>query len=215
MKRVTKILLLALVAVMVMGLFSGCETTQQKIEKLAGTWTMTADDSEEQAQALLENIDLYEEEIAFVDLASLDYVQIVEFDTNQNYRFAYDAAATQACVRAFFESAFDALYENRAALSDIYDTEFDQMDKNAFQQFYAKLYGMDDFSKMLDEMAAGAYDYDALAEDWETGTFTISHGKIMCTITGESTAEALEYAIKGDTLTLTYADGVEVYTRSK
>lgn len=213
MKKVTKILLLVLVAVMVAGMFAGCETTAQKIEKLAGTWTMVADDTEEQAESLLENFDLYEEEIALVDLSALDYVQIVEFTTEKTYRFAYDAEATEACVHTFLEGVFAQMYDGRTALDETYGEDFGAMSEAEFQQHYADLYGFDDFDTLVDEMAANAYDYDALAEDWETGTFTISGDDILCTITGESQAESLGYKIVGDNLTLIYGDGTEVYTR--
>lgn len=213
MKKFNKILLLVLVAVMVAGLFAGCETAAQKLEKLAGTYVMTADGTEEQAEILLENIDLHEEEIAVVDLTSLDYVQIVEFTTEKTYRFAYDVDGTKECVHTFFDGVFADLYDNRSVLNDTYAQDFDSMSEAEFQQFYADLYGFEDFTTLINEMTENAYDWDALGEDWETGTFTISGSDIMCTISGETRAEALGYKLDGTTLTLTYADGTEVYTR--
>lgn len=218
MKKISKLILLVLAAAMLVGMISGCETMeskmQAKIEALAGKWTLVEQESEEQAQILLENIDAYEEEIALADLSSLSYVRLVEFDTEKNYRFAFDVEGTKACVRAFYAGYFEALYAGRASLNDAYGMEFDTMTEEEFQQFFAEVYGYDEFEPMLDYFAEVAYDYDSLGEDLETGTFTIVGDDIMCTITGETEAESLGYTLEGDVLTLTYADAVEVYSRS-
>lgn len=214
MKRLTRVVLLLLAAAMTMGLLSACQSTQAKIEALSGTWTMVEADTEEQALALLENIDLYEEEIAHVDLTSLQYVQLVEFTTDKTYRFAYDVEGTKACVREFFTGAFDALYENRASLNETYALEFDAMTQEEFQQFYAELYDVADFATLMDEITEGAYDYEALGEDWETGTYDIVRDQILCTITGETEAESLGYSIDGDVLVLVYSNATETYTKA-
>lgn len=214
MKKIINVLSLFLVIVMLAGMFAGCESQAQKLEKLAGTWVMTTDDTEEQAQIMLDGLDLYEEEIALVDLTSLDYVKVVEFGIDKTYRFFCDPDGTKVCVRTFLEGVFDALYENRTALNDVYGVEFDEISKTDFQQFYADLYTQADFDALIDHMVSSAYDYDSLAEGFEVGTFSITGSKIMCTISGESTAEALGYKIDGDQLTLTYSDTVEVYARS-
>lgn len=214
MKKTVNVLSLFLVIVMLAGMFAGCESQAQKLEKLAGTWVMTTDDTEEQAQIMLDGLDLYEEEIALVDLTSLDYVKVVEFGIDKTYRFSCDPDGTKVCVRTFLEGVFDALYENRTALNDVYGVEFDEISKTDFQQFYADLYTQADFDALIDHMVSNAYDYDSLAESLEVGTFSITGSKIMCTISGESTAEALGYKIDGDQLTLTYSNTVEVYTRS-
>ena len=214
MKKAVNILSLFMVIVMIAGVFAGCESQAEKLEKLAGTWIMTTDDTEEQAQVLLEGLDLYEEEIALVDLTALDYVKVVEFGMDKTYRFSCDPDGTKACVHTFLEGVFDTLYENRTALNDVYDVEFDEISKTDFLQFYADLYQQTDFDALIDHMVSNAYDYDSLADSFEVGTFSISGSKIKTTINGKSTAEAVGYRINGDQLTLTYSDAVEVYTRS-
>lgn len=215
MKKCTKILSLVMAALMIAALFCGCESEEKKIEALAGTWYMTTSDPESEAMTLLENFDFYAEEIACVDLTTLESVKIVKFTTEKTYLFAYDAAGTEACTRAFFEGAFDAMYENRASLSSLYDVDFESASKEEFLQFYADLYGAADYSELVDALVDNSYDFDALSEPWEEGTYSIEGGIIAMTILGESAAETLKYSIEGDTLTLTYADGVEVYSRSK
>lgn len=214
MKTIKRILALSLAALLVMGLFAGCESEADKIAVLAGTWTMVGQDSEEEAKELLENIDLYEEEIAMADLTTLTYKQNVVFTAEKTYHFVYDVEGTIACVREFFVETFAALYEGRATLNEIYGQEFDQMTEAEFQQFYADLYSAENFETLMDQMAEGAYNYEKMAEPWETGTYSIKGDDIMCTITGETQAEALGYSIENDELTLTYSDAVEVYTRA-
>lgn len=215
MKTIKRILALSLAALLVMGLFAGCESEADKIAVLAGTWTMVGQDSEEEAKELLENIDLYEEEIAMADLTTLTYKQNVVFTAEKTYHFVYDVEGTIACVREFFVETFAALYEGRATLNEVYGQEFDQMTEAEFQQFYADLYSAENFETLMDQMAEGAYNYEKMAEPWETGTYSIKGDDIMCTITGETQAEALGYSIENDELTLTYSDAVEVYTRAK
>lgn len=214
MKTIKRILALSLAALLVMGLFAGCESEADKIAVLAGTWTMVGQDSEEEAKELLENIDLYEEEIAMADLTTLTYKQNVVFTAEKTYHFVYDVEGTIACVREFFVETFAALYEGRATLNEVYGQEFDQMTEAEFQQFYADLYSAENFETLMDQMAEGAYNYEKMAEPWETGTYSIKGDDIMCTITGETQAEALGYSIENDELTLTYSDAVEVYTRA-
>lgn len=210
-----KTVLFLLVLAMVLLTFSGCgPSTAEKIEALSSVWKTTVDDTKDTAESLLDAIDAYPEEVALADLYSLESVKVVEFTTDRTYRFAYDVEGTRECVKDFFESYFDALYEGRSTLNAAYETTFDDMTKTDFQQFYADLYECASYREMIEKMADNAYDYEDLAEDWETGTYTLKGKKIMCTITGEVMAEALEYAIEGDTLTLTYSNGVEVYTKA-
>lgn len=213
MKKLRNVLLLLLIAAMALAMFSGCESEADKIEELAGIWSMVVDDTEEEAMGLLEFIDLYEEEIALVDLTALDYVQTVEFSTGKNYRFGYDIEGTRNCVYEYYVGVFEALYEGRATLNEVYGVEFDQMTQAEFEQFYAELYEYSDFTEMLGDFADQAYDYEMLAEDLETGTYSIKGDEIHCSIDGVEEAEYIVYEIAGSTLTLTYIDGVEVYTR--
>lgn len=213
MKNFKKSLVLLLVAVMAIGLLCGCESTEEKMAALSGTWTMTIPDTAEQAQILLDNIELYPEEIALVDLNSLEQVKRVTFDMAGNYSFGYDVDGTMECVRQFYLGVFDALYEGRATLNAAYEQEFDNMSRDDFNQFYADLYNAGNYDALIDLFVENAYDADALAEPFETGTYTIKGKFIMCTITGETEAESLGYTLEGNTLTLLFADTQEVYTK--
>jgi len=213
MKKMRNCLILVLVTVLAASMLSGCGVMTKKYEELAGTWTAVLDEPEEQAMALLESIEAYEEEIALADLTSLDYVKIVKFDTDKNYRFEYDIAGTKACVRTYYEEYFADLFAGRETLNEAYSMEFGPMSEAEFQQFYADLYGFADMTALLDHLADTTYDWDTLAAEVETGTFGISGGDLMLRITGDDHAESLGYKIEGNTLTLTYVNGVEVYSK--
>lgn len=212
MKICKKLVVLLLAAILVLSL-GACESAEEKMAKLAGTYTMTAVDTEEFFNSLMDSIEAYDEEIALADASSLKYVQLVTFDAEGNYSYAYDAAATEECVREFYAGYFAALYAGRTTLNDVYGGSFDDFTEEEFCQFYAELYNCADYSELIDTLVDSAYDYSTLSEPWETGTYTISGNRILCTIEGEEEAEAMGYELDGDSLTLTYSDGEEVYTK--
>ena len=215
MKKVRNIILFVLVLCMSACLFAGCESEAEKIEALAGTWYITIDDAAETAEDILSSQDFYEEEIALIDLNSLQYSQTLTFTADKTYMFAYDAEGTQACIKVFLKQAFADLYEGRNSLNAVYDHDFDGMSEEEFYQFYADIYMVDNVDALIDTIVENLYDYDSWSEGWETGTYNIKGNKIMCTITGELEEEYLTYKIEGDQLTVTYVDGVEVYSRTR
>lgn len=214
MKQLKTVVTLLLLTALTFCLLTGCETEEDKIQKLSGTWYMTVSDSSDEATALLQSMSFYEEEIAFVDLDSLSYVQYVTLRPDKTYSFGYDIAGTKAQIRSFFTGAFDALYENRAELSALYDTDFKSMDPEQFRAYYADLYVENDFNALLNLFVEEAYAYDEMEAPWETGTYSIRDSRILCTVTGNTQQEYLDYSIENGTLTLTYLDGTEVYTRT-
>jgi len=216
MKQMRKILAAAVAVLMAAGILSGCSLLGGiKLEELEGTWCMVKEDTREEAMSLLENIEAYEEEIALADLDSLEYVKVVHFASNKTYYYGYDVEGTKACVRDFYDRYFNALYQGRSTLNEAYGEVFDDMSQAEFRQYYAELYGYTDYIELLDTFAEIAYDYEALEDPTETGTFQISGDEILCTITGENVEEAMGVKLDADTLTLTYIDGVEVYTRDE
>lgn len=212
MKKVTRILALAMAAAMLCAMLCACENSEEKMAELSGTWMMIEQDSQEQATALLENIDLYEGEIAVVDVNSLQYAWIYEFDTEGNFRQAEDPDKAKELVREFYTGAFEDLYAHRADIDDLYEVEMADMTEDAFYAFYAELYGYDTFEELLTRFVDSAYRYDEWT-DLQSGTYSVRGGYI--TLTTEEGAGKIGYKIEGDTLTLTYSDGVEVYTKTK
>ncbi len=216
MKYSKRILSLILAVLVIASLLCGCETTEDKMNALCGNWYREAVCSEDLATSVLENMDLYEEEIVFADLNSLKLLYIAEFNMDGTYRFYLDEDASIALVRQFLAGVFDALYVNRASLNDTYERDFAAMTEEEFQQFYADLYSETDFETFLDNRAENAFYYD---DPVETGTFYIKDNAMMMTEDvqdGElpSPEESLPYTIDGITLTLRYSDDTHVYSRN-
>ena len=211
MRRVLSLLL----AISVIALLTAC--SGMKVEDVAGTWKMEASDTALQAEALLRDVDAYEEELALADLNSLKYVKVAEFREDGTYQFRVDAQGTKDCVRSFFEGYFRALYIGRSTLNEAYNTTFDDMTEEEFRQFYAQLYAVESFSALVDALTETAYDYQSLEKPMEKGTFTLRGDLIRCTIEGKSESSAIKAVLLGENaeqLKLTYSDGEEVYTRA-
>lgn len=213
MKKTRILLTLALVLLLAVSLCA-CDSAE-KMEALSGTWTMTAVDSEAQFMEFMESIDAYDEEISLADKSSLKYVQLVTFDAKGNYSFADDVAGNKKCIRDFYEGYFAALYAGRTTLNAVYKTTFDNMTEAEFQQYYADVYNCASYTALLDLLVENAYDWEAKETPWETGKYKIRGNRIYFTISGDSDAEYISYTLKDDTLTLSYSNGEEVYTRVK
>ena len=203
----------ALAVILLVSLLAGCSVFGLSREDVLGTWKTVKADTREEAMALLENIDAYDEEIALADVDSLEYVKIVEFHDDGTYCFRYDVEGTMACVRAYYDAYFNALYEGRSTLEEAYGEDFVSMTQAEFRQYYAGVYGYTDYIEMLDDFAQIAYDYAALEEPYETGSYSVEGDQILTTISGEYTEEAMGAALDEGVLTLTYIDGTEVYTK--
>lgn len=210
MKLWKRVMVLCLCVVLMAGVLCGCEGGK---EKLLGTWYLLNGDTQKQADYLLEIVDLFPEELELIEPESLQLVKIVEFREDNTYRFAVDSEASQKGVREFYADMFDQLYNGREALSAVYEEDLAAMSQEEFQAFYASVYGESDFDALLESMTQSAYDYEAMGEDFETGTYRVIGSKILCTITGQSTEESLEYELEGNVLTLVYLDGQEIYEK--
>lgn len=211
MKKVLSLIL----ALTVLALLTAC--SGMKTEDLVGVWKLEAPDTAVQAEALLRDVDAYNEELALTDLNSLKYVKVAQFSEDGTYQFRVDAQGTKDCVRSFFEGYFCALYEGRVTLNEVYGTTFDDMTEEEFRQFYAQLYGTESFAALLDSLTETAYDYQSLEKPMEKGTFTVRANVIQCTVDGKSEPSVIKAALTGENgeqLKLTYADGEEVYTRA-
>lgn len=226
MIKFTKLIALLLVAALTAALFAGCGTSQavldtKNAELCAGKWLTIEDDSEEQAQILLDNIDLYEEEIALVDLTTLQYGCILEYNLDGTYRQYISAEHTKSCVRDFYEDAFAAMYAGRDSLAGLYEgTDLSAMTEEEFQLFYAELYGYEDFAELISYFAENAYDYSSL-ENLESGTFTVEEEDSIYIVRDADAIDlqslgdnsgSVTFTIENGTLTLVYSDDTVVYT---
>lgn len=207
MKHVKRIAALILAAVMASCFLTGCLIDPK--EKLEGTWKTTVVADEEFKELLLQNFDLYEEEISLAKDVPLKYVKLLTFYSS-DYRFSYDKSETIALLREYFHGMMDAMYEGRTALNDVYGTDFGAMTESEFQQFYAELYEASDYNALVEVFATDMINMD---EDVESGSYYIKSKKIYFKMAEDTEYEYCDYTVKGDTLTLNYSDDVEVYTK--
>lgn len=213
MTHMKKILSLALVAVLAVSLLGGCVSNAQKLQQLAGTWSVTTAAVEGEAEKLLKSLDAKEAELALADLGSLKITQQVIFTADGSYTFCYDVEAVRAAVKAFFEGYFDDLYEGRDTLKELHKTDFAEMSQEDFRAFYAKFYGVESYDALITQLVAEAYDYAQLAKPAETGTVTVRGSRLYCTPEGQTQAWIIGYELRDGKLRLNFADAIQVYEK--
>lgn len=220
MNMIKRALSLTLVCLMMLTLLCACgddsDALAAKQEELcAGKWLAQEQDSEEQALVLVEGVDLYEEEIALVDLGTLKYSTIAEFQLDGTYRRYISVEHTRNDVRDFYQGVFDALYEGRASLGALYGTDLTDMSHEDFLAFYAILYGYEEFSTLLDDFVENAYEYKW--EDLESGTYELKSVNLLTVkrVSSDPSADTtgnVPFKLENGTLTLEYSDGDVVHT---
>lgn len=207
-----KLVSMILVVVMLCSL-TACDLGGASMEQLCGKWEMTVYQDADTAETVLTNLDFYPEEIALVDMESLACVMIVEFNEDKTYRYYFDIDATKEAVRTFFETVMDDLYTGRETLSASYQQDMSGMTRDGFNQFYVDLFGAESYDALIDSFVESSFDYTVLSQPLEEGTFRIRLKDIYKTPDGKTEEESMGFSIDGDTLTLTYLDGDEVYTK--
>lgn len=214
-----KKLLSWVIAIVVLVLIAGARTVisesiaNGKIDKLAGRWVTQFEAEMETKTLLLTNCDFYQEELELAKDVKLYWPAIIELNENRVYRIYIDDEIFRSYICEMLDEVLDALYDGREKLVDVYGEVVMTMTRDEFRQAYAELYGLSSDREFIDIFADSAYDYEEISEPLERGTFTVEGKKLLFTITGETEAEYATYQLNGDTLTLTYSDGVEVYTR--
>lgn len=212
MKKITRLFAIFIVAALALSL---CACVREKEDdRLIGTWSLITTDNSAQAEKLLSHSDLYEEEIAVVNKDRLCIVKTVQFSSDKTYRFGYDVEGTKACVRKFYSDVFADLYENRASLNGLYEADISGLSQEDFYLFYAKLYGKDSFAALIEMFTDNSYDYTALAQNTETGTYKIVGEKLLTEKAGETTPGAFTYDVDETTLQLHYTNATETYTKT-
>lgn len=204
MKKLTA---LALVLVMVLSL-AACGLSK---EDVSHRWSMIDYYSEENARENLEAFGFYDSEIALADLTTIGAVRYLTFTQDGKYSYKYDDAATEELLVKYYDAFIANLYQNRASLVDDYSEDImgDDVTAEDFQDFYAYMFDCETYEDMLHALASDTFDF---TDTDETGTYKIEGGKIAMSVNGTETPETVGIKIDGTTLTVTYADGDEVYT---
>ena len=209
MKKVFSLILV----VLLLCSLTACALGGASMEELCGQWEMTVYQERDTAETVLTNLDFYPEEIALVDLESLACVMVVEFNEDKTYSYYFDIEATKETVHTFFEVVMDDLYAGRETLSASYQQDLSGMTQDGFHQFYVDLFGAESYDALIDSFVESSFDYSVLSKTLEEGTFRIRLKDIYKTPDGKTEEESMGFSIDGNTLTLTYLDGDEVYTK--
>lgn len=209
MKKVFSLILV----VLLLCSLTACDLGGASMEELCGQWEMTVYQEGDTAETVLTNLDFYPEEIALVDLESLACVMVVEFNEDKTYSYYFDIEATKETVHTFFEGVMDDLYAGRETLSASYQQDLSGMTQDGFNQFYVDLFGAESYDALIDSFVESSFDYSVLSKTLEEGTFRIRLKDIYKTPDGKTEEESMGFSVDGDTLTLTYLDGDEVYTK--
>ena len=205
-----KKLLCVMLAVLLVVSLSGC-VDSFFAKNIMGTWSYRVQESQENVDMLLENLDMYPEEIALIE-TPLYTVKHLEFNEDMTYRYYYEVETEKTCVREFLTAAFESIYAGRDTLAACYEMDMSAMTKDEFFQFYAQIYSQESFEALIDTFVELAYDYESLSNT-ESGTYTVSLNQITMDAPGEEYDGTVGYKLEDDTLTLTYSDSTEVYTK--
>lgn len=204
-----KLISLILVLILVTSLCA-CEKLDHSAN-IRGTWKMDYLEDDELRDDLLTAIELYDEEIALVT-ARLHGIKVVTFNADKTYTFSEPVEDNKACVREFYDNVFSYLYGGRSELKGLYEQDISAMGHDDFMQFYAELYGTENYEALLDKLSENAFDWSKFGVT-EKGTYTVSSESIKVDSEDDEFDGSISYTVEGDTLTLTYADGTERYTK--
>lgn len=166
----------------------------------------------------LSALDFTPEEIALSALGEPATVQQIAFTAQGTYRLTCDAEATRALTRDYLDTFLSALCANPAALSAVYNESFGvdmaAMSEAECRDFYAEIFGCEDYEALLDHLTDAFYDYEALAAWGEAGSYTIRGKMLFLSDTAGVERGYVDFALTEDSLTLTYADKTLEYRKA-
>ena len=205
-----KKIIACILVIMMLGTLAACESVDY-VAQVSGTWICPVEESEETRLMLMENLELYEEEIALVD-TKLFVAKKLTLNADKTYNFTEDVQGDKDYVRQFYTGMFQNLYEGRANLSQSYDVDISLLSEEEFLQFYAELYQAENYNALIDLLVENAYDYDSFTAI-EQGTYSVGSKRIVFDAEDDTQDGDVEYTLEGNKLTIKYSDGTEVYSR--
>ena len=205
-----KKVLACILSILLLATLAACDPVDY-VGQVAGTWVCKSLEAEETRKMVLENMDLYEEEIALVK-TPLYTAKTVTFNQDKTYTFAEDIPTLKGYLKEFYTGMLKDLYEGRSALADVYETDVSTMNEDDFYAYYASIYEQENVEALIDALVENTYNFESF-EPIETGTYTIGSTKIMFDAEGIENDGSVGYSLKDGQLKLEYNDGTENYTR--
>lgn len=203
-----KKIIACVVAVLLVASLAACNVDYS--EALVGTWVCRVVDTDENKNVLMENMELYEEEIALVD-TTLYTAKTVTFNADMTYSFSEDVQGVKDYLKEFYEGMFQDLYEGRLSLSKCYEVDISLLPEEEFYQFYADLYMAEDYDALITKLVDNTYDYENF-KITEQGSYKVSSKMISFDAEGTENDGNVTYSVKDGKLTIEYSDATEVYS---
>lgn len=207
-----KLFILLLSAILMIGALTGCASSEELTQKVIGVWAYTTEADEDLKRQQLESIGMTEVELPLLENLSFSYDLCYEFNQDGTWCYRYDTDSMRAAMNTLYSEVFDALYNNLTVLEEAYQVTFD-CTREEFKQLYAETQGLADYTEMIYYFAENCFDYEALGRNLAYGTYSVKGKRIILEDQIGDMDGEVEYSLEGNTLTLHFADGVEVYTR--
>ena len=145
-----RIVALVLTMILVCAGLNGCDLDLGASDAIIGHWETVRYYTSDSMRRSMEDLDLYAEEIAMMDLSAVGFIDVFEIRDDKTYTITCDAEKSIAMVQQYFRDAFATFYQNRSELDDLYEDDLGSMTESQFQQFYADLYGQTDFDALIE-----------------------------------------------------------------
>lgn len=200
-------------ALLMLGCLCACGSDADAAGDILGQWETVVYYESDSVEQLLLTMELYEEEIALMDTAGVGFVDVVAFNEDGTYSMYCDINSSVAKAEEYYRTAMVKFYDNRETLEDIYCAGFPSMSQEGFFQYYAGMYGQDNYDALIDLFVSCTIDKDALSETAENGTYEIINNRIYFTVEGAEEAEYVTFAMDSNNLILSFDDGKIHYTR--
>ena len=178
---------------------------------LVGDWTLTTEVDPHAAIEMMRNMSLCDEELSLV-VTPLYTVKYITFQQDGSFSCYQDSETEKQCVRDFYKAVFDALYDGRAYLSDVYQIDFENSTKEDFIRFYTDLYSVPDYEALIEKFVNRAYDYTSFGELF-AGSYTEKNGVITLDATDDAYDSTVSYTVKDDVLTLINGETTVIYIK--
>jgi len=203
-----KKIITCVVAILLVASLAACNVDYS--EALVGTWVCRVADTDENKAVLMENMELYEEEINLVK-TTLYTAKTLTFNADMTYAFSEDVQGVKEYLRDFYEGMFRELYEGRLSLSKCYEVDISLLSEEDFYQFYAELYQAEDYDALITKLVDNSYNYENF-KNTEEGTYKVNAKMISFDAEGTENDGNVTYSVKDGTLTIEYSDATEVYS---
>lgn len=213
MKKARKVLAILLAVIILICTLSGCESSEKQAQKIVGVWVIPVEAEESLRRQQLESIGMTYVELSVLEHLSFSYEMFHAFNADGTYRLAIDSDSMHSAMKVFYNEVFDVLYDNLTVLEEAYDISFNGASREEFRQYYAEALDFTDYTEMIDYLVDNCFDYTALGADIAYGTYSVKGKRIIMEDEIGDRSGEVEYSLEGNTLTLYFTDGTEVYTK--